>query len=229
MRIELQPAPLRQLVVERLRDAVSEGRFRPGERLVERELCELLGVSRTSLREALRELENDGIVTSVANRGVVVSVIGPQGAREIYEIREMLESLIAARFAEHASDAQIEELSRRVDALAQAYRSGEGLLVTKRALYEVLMAGSGHALATSMLRSIQLRASQLRLMTLADPERSEKSIAEIRNLLDAIRRRDPKAAADLARLHVRNAGALALRLLEQAQRLNPSINPQGGR
>ena len=213
LRIAAAAAPLRQQVVGSLREAVAEGRFLPGDRLVERELCELLGVSRTCLREALRELENDGIVTSLPNRGVVVSTIGARDAREIYEMRAVLEGLLAERFARLASSAQMAELEHSVEALAQAYETGAGLLQAKRLFYEALMAGADHDLAASMLRSIQLRASQLRVMTLSDPDRSRHSIAEIRLLLKAIKKRDPEAAQAAARKHVQNAGTLALRLL----------------
>ncbi len=215
LRIAAAAAPLRQQVVGSLREAVAEGRFLPGDRLVERELCELLGVSRTCLREALRELENDGIVTSLPNRGVVVSTIGARDAREIYEMRAVLEGLLAERFARLASSAQMAELEHSVEALAQAYETGAGLLQAKRLFYEALMAGADHDLAASMLRSIQLRASQLRVMTLSDPDRSRHSIAEIRLLLKAIKKRDSEAAQAAARKHVQNAGTLALRLLER--------------
>lgn len=218
LRIAAAAAPLRQQVVERMREAIAEGRFMPGERLIERELCELLGVSRTSLREALRELETDGIVTNLANRGVIVSTISPRGAREIYEARELLESFVAQRFAELASSAQIAELERCVDALEASYRAEQGVVAAKRRFYDAFVAGADHDLAALMLRSIQLRASQLRVMTLSDPDRSKRSIAEIRVLMSALKKRDATAAAQAARIHVRNAGTLALRLLERGPR-----------
>lgn len=213
LRVVVTPAPLRQQVVQRLRSAIAEGHFRPGDRLVERELCEQLGVSRTSLREALRELENDGIVTSLAHRGVIVSTISEQGAREVYEVRGLLEALIARSFAVQASAAQIADLAAKVSALATCYAAREGVVPAKHAFYESLMAGAGHVLAASLLRSIQLRASQLRVMTLSDPARARHSIAEIRALLKAIKRRDPDAAGAAALVHVRNAGAMAMQLL----------------
>lgn len=222
LRVVATPAPLRQQVVQRLRSAIADGHFRPGDRLVERELCEQLGVSRTSLREALRELENDGIVTSLANRGVIVSTISDQSAREVYEVRGVLEALIARRFAEHASPAQLAELALRIDELADAYAAQQGVGAAKQAFYEALMAGADHQLAASMLRGIQLRASQLRMMTLSDPERARHSIAEIRALFKALKRRDPDAAAAAALQHVRNAGALALRLLSAGAAAPPA-------
>jgi GntR family transcriptional regulator, trigonelline degradation regulator len=214
-RIATAAAPLRMQVTERLREAIAEGELKPGDRLIERELCETLGVSRTSLRESLRELENDGLVTNLPNRGLIVSIITAKGAREIYEIREMFESFIAGRFAELASSSQRALLEQRVNELAKAYRSGKGIATTKAQYYDVLFSGADHALAVQMLRTIQVRAGQLRNMTLSDPDRASKSIGEIRELLAAILKGDAKGASLAARTHVRNAGALALRLLER--------------
>lgn len=214
LRIAATAAPLRQQICDRLRQAVAEGRFGPGERLIERELCEMLGVSRTSLREALRELESDGLVTNVPNKGVVVATIDVEVAREIYEIREMFEGLLAERFARQASDAQIAELETAVKGLETAYAAHAGVLQAKNRFYEVLMAGAQHQLASAMLRTIQVRAAQLRATTLAHSERVAASITEIRALLAAIRTRDGHAAHAAAVIHVRNAAELALQLLK---------------
>ena len=217
LRIAAAAAPLRQQVGERIRRAIAEGRFAPGERLIERELCEMLGVSRTSLRESLRELEAEGLVSNLPNRGIIVSTISLDGAREIYEVREMFEALLAERFAVHASDAQIAELEAAVKALEAAYISITGILQAKNRFYEVLMAGAQHELASAMLRTIQVRAGQLRNTTLSRPERALASITEIRALLSAIRARDPQAAHAAAVTHVRNASQLALQLLRERQ------------
>jgi GntR family transcriptional regulator, trigonelline degradation regulator len=217
-RIAAAAAPLRQQVGDRIREAIADGRFPPGERLIERELCELLGVSRTSLREALRELESEGLVSNVPNKGIVVSTISPSGAREIYEVREMFEALLAQRFAVHATDAQIARLELAVRGLEAAYVSMSGILQAKNQFYEVLIEGAGHELAATMLRTIQVRAGQLRRTTLALPERAVASITEIRALLSAIKARDAQAAHAAATTHVRNAAELAVRLLEQQQR-----------
>ena len=222
MRIAAVVAPLRQQVVLKIREAIAQGRFSPGERLVERELCDLLGVSRTSLREALRDLESDGIVTSLANRGVVVASVSLRTAREIYEMRALLESLLAERFARLASEAQLASLEQSVKRLARAHAARSGVLQAKSDFYEALMAGADHALAASMLRSIQLRANQLRTMTLSDPERARHSLKEIRARARALRNRDPQAAMEAARVHVQNAGAMALSLLQPPRSAFPS-------
>jgi len=221
---EVSNVSLRQQVVEALRYAIAQGHFKAGEKLVERELCEQLAVSRASLREALRELETDGAVVSLVNRGVFVSTINVRSAREIYQIRAMLESILAERFALYATKAQVLILEDCVEQLAQAYSTGQGVVQAKNGFYESLSAGADHDLAASMLRSIQLRASQLRLLTLADPDRVRHSLSEIRAVVRAIKKRDSAGAMAAARTHVENAGALALRLLERNNQLAGTAN-----
>lgn len=216
LRIAATAAPLRAQVSERLREAIADGRFTPGERLIERELCEMLGVSRTSLREALREVESEGLVSNVPNKGMIVSTISVSGAREIYEIREVLEALLAERFAKQASGVQIARLEQTFKDLEAAYLTMTDVMKAKNRFYEALMEGANHQLASSMLRTIQVRAGQLRVTTLSDPARATASIAEIRALITAIKSRDEKGAHDAAVTHVRNASVLALRLIEKS-------------
>ncbi|MBE2212838.1 MAG: GntR family transcriptional regulator, partial [Opitutaceae bacterium] len=94
MRVQTLPG-LREQVAERLRMAIATGKFPAGARLIERELCEMMGVSRTSLREALRELQADGLITLQPNKGLSVSTVTEETARSIYEVRAMLEGLAA--------------------------------------------------------------------------------------------------------------------------------------
>ena len=106
-------APLRREIETRLRTAIVAGRFKPGDRLIEREMCELLGVSRASLREALRQLEAEELVKIVPHRGPVVSEVTVEEAEQLYDVRAMLEGLAARRFAETASDEDIAFSARR--------------------------------------------------------------------------------------------------------------------
>ena len=214
-KLEPVAASVRQQVAGALRASLEDGKFTPGERLIERDLCVQLSVSRPSLREALRELESEGLVTSIANRGVFVSVLSVRDAREIYEIREQLEGLIAARFAEFASRTQLARFEAAARRLLEAYGRPEGLVAARRDFHEALWEGADHGLATSMLRGVQLRANQLRRMTLSDPDRMQESVLETKELLAAMRARDPDAAAEVAKRHVRKAAAAALRLMER--------------
>lgn len=108
---------LRQIVLDKLRDAIISSQLKPGQRLVERELCQALDVSRTSVREALRHLESEGLVQYVGQRGPSVSVLSQQDIKNIYELRAALEGLAGELFCERASDHQINLLQATTDAL----------------------------------------------------------------------------------------------------------------
>ena len=113
-------APLREQVVTWLRKSISEGRFEPGERLVERELCELTKVSRPLVREVLRQLEVEGLVVTVPQKGVIVVKITPAEAMQIYQVRGVLEGLAARLFAQNGTAAQKEALAENYKRLARA-------------------------------------------------------------------------------------------------------------
>lgn len=217
MRVQSLPG-LREQVAERLRMAIAAGKFPAGTRLIERELCEMMGVSRTSLREALRELQADGLITLQPNKGLSVSVITEQTARSIYEVRAMLEGLAARLFARNASEQQIEELRRSVDRLAEVYDnfSAEAFIAAKTRFYDILLEGAGNPVAADMLRRIHTRVSQLRVVSLSRAERAQKSIRELRDFVDALEKRDEERAWQVCVAHVEAAAKAALKTIGAA-------------
>jgi DNA-binding GntR family transcriptional regulator len=114
-------APLRKQVIELLRDAIASMEFEPGQRLVERDLCERFDVSRTVIREALRHLEAEGLVDLVANHGPVVSRITREDAGHIYEARATLEGVIARYAAERATPPAKKRMWNALTRLETAY------------------------------------------------------------------------------------------------------------
>src|ERR1700710_663202 len=108
-------APLREQVIAALRQAILDFQLQPGQRLVERELIEQLGVSRTTIREALRELTSEGLVTVVPPKGAGGATPTLDDAIDLYEVRAALESLVVQRFVERASDAQVDRLEAAVE------------------------------------------------------------------------------------------------------------------
>ena len=212
MRVAPIAAPVRRQVVETLRAAITSGRFAPGQRLVEKDLCDLLGVSRPSVREALRELESEGLISTIPNRGPLVSTLSARDAASIYEVRGVLEGLAAKLFAERATDEQIAELSASVDRLEAAYATAdvERILVAKKAFYDVLLEGSQNVVIPSILRTMNARVTQLRRVSLSSPKRLPASIGEIRAVLKAIRDRDPEAAFQASLRHIAEASKVAM-------------------
>lgn len=216
LRVAAQPN-LRELVAVKLREAIASGRFAPGQRLVERELCELFGVSRTSVREALREIESEGLLTNVPNRGPIVSIVGMETAESIYQVRAMLEGLAVRLFTQRASEEEIDELDAAVDRLEGVYAdySAGAFLSAKADFYRVLLKGARNEIAADMLRSIHSRVSLLRATSLSDPRRAKASLAEIRAIVQAIRDRDENRAWTSCIVHLENASKIALAVLEQ--------------
>jgi len=157
LRIEAAATPVRSQVVEKLRRAIIEQRFTSGARLRERELCELTGVSRTSIREALCHLEAEKIIELIPNRGPIVARITRDGAREVYEVRGALEGLAGRLFATRATDAQIDDLRAVADEMVDAVASDElGLLVSlKDRFYDALFAGAGNSEVERMIGTLR--------------------------------------------------------------------------
>jgi len=212
LRVETVAAPVRQKVVEVLRAAITAGRFAPGERLTERSLCELTGVSRASVREALRQLESEGLIETLPNRGPLVSRLSRRDAVSLYQMRGALEALAARLFAGSATHGQIDELAAAVSVLQRAYASRdiEEIVRAKRRFYDVLFEGSGNSMIGPTLNAMYARVNQLRRVSLSSPKRGPQSMREIRALLAAIKRRDPDAAYAASLHHVEQAAKAAL-------------------
>jgi DNA-binding GntR family transcriptional regulator len=210
--LQHQSAPLRNKIILALRSAIELGLLAPGQRLVEMDLCEQLSVSRTSLREALRELQAEGILEHSSNRGLSVSAVSVEDAKNIYRLRSVIEALIVEQFIEKASDAQLKDLVTESEHLKTAYSSGilENMLKAKHAFYDRICSGAENPIAFDMINRLVLRTSSLRARSLVRQERQQQSIKEIATLMEAIQRRDIEAARKAAIEHVNNAAHSAL-------------------
>jgi DNA-binding GntR family transcriptional regulator len=216
-RVEKVAAPLRQSVTESIRTAIAVGRFKAGERLPERELCELTGVSRTLVREALRQLESEGLVKVEPNRGPFVARLTREQAEGIYQVRIELEGLACQLFAERASEAQCAALQHAFEQLKQAVGGvdPQAPLRAKNRFYESLCEGSGNEALGNCLRLLNARVTLLRATSMRAPGRIEKSIAELSELIEALIARDGNRARKLGQRHVRLAAEAAIGLLWQ--------------
>ncbi|WP_037067122.1 GntR family transcriptional regulator [Pseudonocardia acaciae] len=221
MRAELrrEAAPLRQQVVELLRAAIVGFDFQPGERLVERVLCERYAVSRTVVREALRQLESEGLVALVPNRGPVVAVLTEADAAALYEVRAVLEALAGRSFAERATAEQRAGLKRRLAQVRAALRDGElaTVLAAKDGFYDALLDGAGNDVIRTTLRGVHARISLLRGLTLQAPGRAPHTERELAAITAAALAGDGDAAWAACEAHVRSAAAVAMEQLRTRQ------------
>lgn len=208
--------PMRKQVEDGLRAAIVNGRFAPGEHLPDRVLCDLFGASRSVVREAVRLLEAEGLVTVLPNRGPFVTSLSVAEAEQIYEVRGVLEALAGECFARNATETERQELRAIWEELA---RSGEAamreeLLAIKRRFYDVMLAGARNPYVARMLDQLLNRNMQLRAMSLSEPGRLKWTIRELRRVIEAIERRDADEAFLACREHVQRAAETALRLLK---------------
>lgn len=212
-------ASLRQQVIESLRSAVISGHLSPGQRLTERELTETLDVSRTVVREALRQLEAEGLIEVIPNRGPVVRALTAEQAKDIYRIRAVLQGLAARQFVEQADPGELRALQTALDAVVVAYDSGdaERTVAAKTEFYDVLYAGAASETLSSMLATLRARMWRWRALGLAHPQRSTKrsreSIENLRAIVAAIWARNGDRAERLTREEAHQAAEEVLRLL----------------
>jgi GntR family transcriptional regulator, trigonelline degradation regulator len=212
-------APVRTQVEYHLRQAILSGRFRPGDRLIGRELCELLGVSRTSLREAVRLLESQGLVINIPQKGLVVATMTRQEAEEIYQVRAAVEGQAGRLFAERANSEQQVALQEALSAVEGVLRSAlvPSLVDAKNHFYAVLLSGAANRTLTTIADALRDRITWLRYLTLAQPGRASQSVAEMRRILEAVLARDRAGASAACVEHVEAAGAIAAEVFQQRE------------
>lgn len=213
---EVSPAPVRRQVASVLRSAILDLKLKPGQRLVERELCEATGVSRTSLREGLRELEAEGLVKNVPYRGLIVAMVSAEEARHIYEVRCQLEGLLGRRAAAARSDDDLRDLRENFAAVEAAAKAGEfdGIVALKREFYAVLMRITNNPILSDILVNLHSRVAQFRATVMTKKERVPQALSEQQRIIDAIADQDGAEAEAACIEHVRNAGDLVIEMLE---------------
>jgi DNA-binding GntR family transcriptional regulator len=221
-------APIRDQVASIIRDAIVEMRLKPGQLLIERELCEMTAASRPSVREALRRLEAEGLVESINGRGTIVATATRELAENVYEARAELEGLAASLFAMRATEEQRVELRAAYSAIDLAVSSGESTtsaLAAKNVFYEVIFRGSGNPILVQMIGILQRRVSMLRVTSLRQPGRKAESVNEIRDILTAVEARDSVAARTAASRHVNQAARTIFAWLEQNGDIDSLLTP----
>jgi DNA-binding GntR family transcriptional regulator len=218
LRLTEHPPLRRDQAFDRLRDAIITGHFAPGARLIERELCEAMGVSRTSIREVLRRLEAEQLIEVEPRRGPVVARLTRKQVAEIYEVRALLETAVVRRFALEASNEEISELRRIYEELSVARRQEDvaAIVNTTRQFSEHMMRVVDHELINDIHQKLIARISVSRVLAISVPGRLEQSASELAIVMDAIERRDADSAARSLAIYVRNAGEAALKRLDSA-------------
>lgn len=206
---------LRELALEKMRESILHHYFKPGDRLVERDLCSQLGVSRTVVREVLRHLESEGLVTILANKGPIVTETSMDEARQIYEIRAALEGMAAGECAVRADAALVSRLEDALKGIRAAYaeRNMRAVLLETTGFYRALFEGAGNEIAWGIVNSLTARINHLRSLTITTENRDVEGPEQMDRVIAAIRRGDRAAASAAAATHMANASALIQAIL----------------
>lgn len=214
--LRITPRTVQQQTIEKLRLAIIAGVFPPGSRLVESQLCTQLGVSRPSLREALRSLQAERLIEIIPNRGPFVPKLSWEEATEIYDVRELLEVAAVGRCAARITPEQVKELESALKAFERAQKSADSLeLVTTAAeFYAIILANCGNAILEEVHRGLVARISFFRGRSMSLDGRAEDSLREMRDIYDAIAAGDEERARKAAQRHLDQAKAAAKHAME---------------
>lgn len=209
--------PLRDVVFETLRKAILNGVFQSGERLMEKELAEQLGVSRTPVREAIRKLELEGFLVILPRKGAYVSEISFKDVHEVYEIRAVLESLACGLAAERATTEEIEAMERYI-LEENEYLNNDDLSLTVKTdvgLHELFYNASRNERLISALINLKEQVFRLRSTSIGQPGRKKKSLEEHKAIVEAIAQHNVALARKLGQEHIEHAEQEMLRFLRR--------------
>jgi GntR family transcriptional regulator, transcriptional repressor for pyruvate dehydrogenase complex len=212
---------LSQAVAEQLRNLIRDGEFRPGERLpTERGLMEMFDVGRNTVREAVQTLVANGILDVRPGRGTTVIAISASTAMDaetlaallddgalsdLYDLRRLLEVEVAARAAERATAADIEEMDRHCAALLHAYNERLPTWADDIAFHSAIARASGNVIYLSVLKAVTDKLVAARKETQHVPRAVDIAISEHAAILEAIKRHDPDEARQAMAQHVGSA------------------------
>ncbi|WPB54977.1 GntR family transcriptional regulator [Xylophilus sp. GOD-11R] len=204
MDLKISTSTVQKETVRKLREAVLVGHFKPGERLVETSLAEQLGVSRPSLREALRVLVAEHLVVHVPHRGPSVAVIDWPQAEQIYHTRTVLEGELASLAAQHAGPEDLSHIEEALQRFDTAVRLADALQRVEATtdFYDAIISASANEVLGGLIRGLLARINLLRAQTMSSPGRAKHSARELRTLFEAIAARDRRSARAAAIAHV---------------------------
>jgi len=198
---------LRGRVFNKLREDILSGVYRENDELKENSIATELGVSRTPVREALRQLELEGLVTMIPNKGAYVTGITSKDMHDIYMIRSSLEGLCAKWACDHITQTQIEELEEilYLSDFHAKKNHNEQMVELDNKFHELIYEASGSKILYHVLSDFHHYVERIRKITLAMPSRASQASQEHAAILEAIKKRDGDLAEQLAYEHIKSS------------------------
>lgn len=199
--------PLREIVFETLREAIIQGRLRPGERMMEIQLAEEMGVSRTPVREAIRKLELEGFVVMVPRKGAFVAGISIKDIVNVFEVRAAMEALAAGLAAERITSEEMEELERSLVQINEVSSRDniDDIVALDSSFHDIIYRASRNERLIQIVTHLQEQIHRFRTASLSQPGRTKWALGEHKKIVEAISDRNVELAQSLAREHIENA------------------------
>ncbi|WP_425446256.1 GntR family transcriptional regulator [Dethiothermospora halolimnae] len=199
--------PLREIVFESLRQAIIEGDLRPGERVMEVQLAEKLGVSRTPVREAIRKLELEGLLVMVPRKGAYVADVSFKDVLNVIEVRASLEGLAASLSAERMTEEEIEKLKEKGKEFNKCLKENDtdGMIQKDVEFHDIIFQGTRNDRLVSIVESLRDQIHRFRVAYIREYEQSHNLETEHEKIIEAICKRDTKKAREHAQYHIENA------------------------
>ncbi len=193
-------------VFHKIREGILSGKYAANEELKEKNIGDELGVSRTPVREALRQLELEGLVSIIPNKGAYVVGLSKKDIRDIYEMRSLLEGLCAKWAAVNVTEEQLNELEENI--FLSEFHAGkqnwEQMVELDNRFHEILYLASGSKELKHILTDYHQYVQRVRKITLAEAKRVQESTEEHKVIVEALKKHDPEKAEEAATIHIRN-------------------------
>ncbi len=200
--------PLRDVVFNTLRQAILTGELKPGERLMEIHLAERLGVSRTPIREAIRKLELEGLVTMIPRRGAEVAQITEKSMNDVLEVRRAVDALCVELACERITEEELAALKEACDKFAEVVRAKvknvKQIAQADVALHDIIVQATGNQRLIQLVNTLSEQMYRYRFEYLKDFSQHEKLVEEHRIIYEGIVRKDKETACEAAKLHIDN-------------------------
>ena len=212
--------PLREAVCESLRNAIRTGKLEPGERLMEVQLAEELGISRTPIREAIRKLEQEGYVIMLPRRGTYVSSVTVHDVQEIFEIRTALESLSCGLAARRIESEELEKLQKLLQ-LIEGYIEDndiDNIVKTDIEFHGLLYQVSRNERLGVVINNLKEQLARFRKLSMSYPGRLEETLEEHREMVEAIANGSVTAAREAAERHMERAEETLLKAMKKQRK-----------
>ncbi|MCI9178703.1 MAG: GntR family transcriptional regulator [Lachnospiraceae bacterium] len=217
--------PLRDVVFNTLRQAILKGELEPGERLMEIQLAERLGVSRTPIREAIRKLELEGLVLMIPRKGAEVAEISEKSLREVLEVRRSLEELAIELACQRITPEELTALEEAENRFARAVEDGEVMAIAEsdENYHELIYQATANDRLVQILNNLREQMYRYRLEYIKDEDRRQILVVEHEHILRAVRRRDIADAKSAVREHIDNQQLTITKNLTTAKKISKTV------